>query len=37
MEKYKDMCDNPDFNQDHWSRTVEGIYIFALGSIRLMK
>ena len=25
IEKYKDMSENPDFEQDHWSRTAEGI------------
>ena len=31
------MLENPDFEQDHWSRTAEGIYKIGHDSIRLMK
>ena len=37
VEKYKDMLENPIFEQDHWSRTAEGIYKLGHDSIRLMK
>ena len=37
IEKYKDMLENPDFEQDYWSRTAEGIYKVAHNIIRLMK
>ena len=30
------MLENPDFQQDHWSRTAEGIYRIGHDSIRLM-
>ena len=36
-EKYKNMFENPDFEQDHWSRTAEVIYKIRYESIRLMK
>ena len=36
-EKYKDMLENPDFEQDYWSRTAIGIYKIGHDSIRLMK
>ena len=36
IEKYKDMLENPDFEQDHWSRTAEGVYKIGHDSIRLM-
>ena len=31
------MLENPDFEQDHWSRPAEGIYKIGHDSIRLMK
>ena len=31
------MLEFPDFEQDYWSRTAEGIYKIAHDSIRLMK
>ena len=31
------MLENPDFEQDHWSRTGEGIYKIGHDSIRLLK
>ena len=37
IEKYKDMLMNPNFEQDNWSRTAEGIYNIGHDSIRLMK
>ena len=37
VEKYKDMLEKPTFEQDHWSRTAEGIYKLGHDSIRLMK
>ena len=37
MDKYKNMLENPDFEQDFWSRTAEGIYKIGHDSIRLMK
>ena len=37
IEKYKDLLKNPDFEQDYWSRTVQGVYKIAHDSIRLMK
>ena len=37
IEKYKDMSENPDFEQDHWSRTAERIYEIGHECIRLMK
>ena len=37
FEKYKDMLENPDFEQDHWSRTAEGFYKIGQDSIKLMK
>ena len=30
------MLENPDFEQDYWSGTAEGIYIIEHDSIRLM-
>ena len=35
--KYKDMLENPDFQQDNWSRTAIGIYKIGHNSIRLLK
>ena len=37
FEKLKNVIENPDFEQDHWSRTAEGNYKNAHDSIRLMK
>ena len=37
IEKYKNMTENPDFEQNHWSKTAEGIYKIGYDSIRLMK
>ena len=37
VEKYKNMIENPDFEQDYWSRTAEGIYKIGHDSIRLLK
>ena len=37
IEKYKDMLENPDFEQNYWSRTAKGIYKTGHDSIRLMK
>ena len=37
IEKYKDLLKNPDFEQDYWSRTAQGVYKIAHDSIRLMK
>ena len=31
------MLENPDFEQDHWSRTAEGIYKIGHDSIQFMK
>ena len=31
------MTENPDFGQNRWSRTSEGIYKIAHDSIRIMK
>ena len=37
IDKHKDMIKNPDFEQNYWSRTAEGIYKIGHDSIRLMK
>ena len=37
IEKYKDILENPNFEQDYWSRTAKGIYKIGHDSIRLMK
>ena len=37
IEKYKDMLDNPNFEQDYWSRTAIGKYKIGHDSIRLLK
>ena len=37
IEKYKDMFQNPNFEQDYWSKTARGIYKIEHNSIRLMK
>ena len=37
IEIYKNMLENPDFEQNYWSRTATGIYKISHDSIRLMK
>ena len=37
IEIYKDMLENPDFEQNYWSRTAQGVYKIGHDSIRLMK
>ena len=37
IEKYKNMLESPNFEQNQYSRTAEGIYKIAHDSIRLMK
>ena len=37
IEKYKDLLENPNFEQDYWSRTAEGLYKKGHDSIRLKK
>ena len=37
MEKYKDMLENPDFEQEYWSRTAICFYKIGHDSIRLVK
>ena len=37
IEKYKNMLENSDFEQDYWSRTASGIYKIGHDSVRLMK
>ena len=37
IEKYKDILENPDFEQDYWSRTAEDIYEIEDDGNRLMK
>ena len=37
IEKYKDMLENPNFEQDCWSRTAMGIYRNRHDSVRLIK
>ena len=37
IEKYKDMIENPDFEQNYWSRTAIEDYKIGKNSIRLMK
>ena len=37
IEKNKDMLENNDFEQDHYSRTSTGIYKIGHDSIKLMK
>ena len=37
IEIYKDMIENPVFEQNYWSRTATGFYKIAHDSIRLMK
>ena len=37
IEKYKNLLENPDFEQDNCSRTAEGIYKVGHDSVGLMK
>ena len=37
IEKYKDLLKNPDFEEDYWSRTGQGVYKIAHDNIWLMK
>ena len=37
IEKYKDMLESPNFEQNYYSRTAVGIYKIGHDSIRLMK
>ena len=37
IEKYKDMLENPDFEENDWSKTAEGIHKTGLDSVRIMK
>ena len=37
LEIYKDLLKNPDFEQNYWSRTAQGVYKMGHDSIRLMK
>ena len=37
IEIYKNMLEKPDFEQNHWSRTAEGIYKIGHDCIRLIK
>ena len=37
IKKYRDMLENPNFEQDHWSKTTVGVYKIDHDSIRLMK
>ena len=37
IKKSRDMLENPDFEQDQWSKTAVGIHKTALDSIRLKK
>ena len=37
IEKNKDMSENPDFEQNNWSRTATGNYKVGHDSIRLIK
>ena len=37
IEIYKNMSENPDFEQNYWSRTARGIYKIGHDSIKLMK
>ena len=36
IEKYKDMNENPEFEQDYYPRTAMGIYTVGHDSIRLL-
>ena len=37
IEIYKDMLENPNFEQNYWSRTAQGVYKIGHDSIRLLK
>ena len=37
IEKYRNMLETPDFEQDCWSRPAKGIYKIGHDSIRLLK
>ena len=37
IDIYKDMLENPNFEQNYWSRTAQGVYKIGHDSIRLMK
>ena len=37
IEKYKDMLEYPDFEQNHYSRTATSLHKIAHDSIRLLK
>ena len=37
IEKYEDLLKTPDFEQDYWSQTAQGVYKIGHDSIRLMK
>ena len=37
IEKYKNMLENSDFEQDYWSRTAQGVYKIGHDTIRIMK
>ena len=37
IEKYKDMLENHDFEQDYWSRTATGFYRIGYDGNKLMK
>ena len=37
IEKYNDMLENTNFEQDHYSRTATGIYKNGHDSIRIIK
>ena len=37
IEKYKDMLENSDLEQDYYSRTAQSIYKIGLDSVRLLK
>ena len=37
IEKYKDLLENSDFEQNYWSQTSKGVYKIGHDSIRLMK
>ena len=37
IEKYKNMLENSDSEQDYWSRTAQGVYKIGHDTIRIMK
>ena len=37
MEKYKDIIENPEFEQNHYSRTATSFYKIGHDSIRILK